>query len=132
MKRTKEQYEKEIERQMAINQCSYEDAKSIVDWDDAIDAGDKELGAPTPEQKKMLRQLHKADKDPGAKTERKPRERKVDEDKKKVFSWLHTTLEGFALNGEITITAVKNETEVTFMHGDAEYTMKLTKHRAKK
>ena len=123
--------EAEIQKQMKANHCSREEAISIIEWDNAIDAGDKELGAPTPEQKKLVRNLLKADKDPTEKRSVK-RERKVDDDKLKVFNWLKITLEGFQLNGEIESLTCKNEAEISFNFNGSDYTVKLTKHRAKK
>ena len=123
--------EKEIKRQMAINKCSYEEAKSIVEWDYEIDHGNKELGAITKEQKKMIRSITKADKDPNAKKSTAKRERKVDEDKHKVFSWLNVMLEGFSLNGEISNLEIKADSKISFHYKDSDYTFTLTKHRTK-
>lgn len=123
--------EAEISKQMKANHCSREEAISIIEWDNAIDGGDKELGAPTTEQKKLVRGLLKAERNPAEKRETK-RERKVDEDKLKVFNWLKITLEGFQLNGEIEGLTCKNEAEISFSFNGSDYTVKLTKHRAKK
>lgn len=123
--------EAEIQKQMKANRCSREEAISIIEYDNAIDSGDKELGAFTAEQKKMVRSLLKAERDPNVK-KTTTRERKIDEDKKTVFSWFKVVLEGFSLNGEIENLAFKNEAEISFSYHDADYTVKLTKHRPKK
>lgn len=66
------------------------------------------------------------------KKERKPRERKVDEDKKLILSVVRTLLQGFLLNrNQADTTAVKNEAELTFSFNGNDYTFKLIKHRRK-
>lgn len=119
--------EAEIQKQMKANHCSREEAISIIEWDNAIDAGDKELGAPTPEQKKLVRNLLKADKDPTEKRSVK-RERKVDDDKLTIFTLIQQAL----IDPDISGLTCKNEAEISFSYKGSEYTVKLTKHRAKK
>ena len=118
--------EKEIQHQMQCNHCTREEAIDILAWDYDIDHGDKEKGAPTAEQKKLIRSLTKADKAPTEKRTVK-RERKVDESKAEIFEKIRAMLAG-----EVEITAVKNEAEISFMHAGEAYTVKLTKHRAPK
>ena len=62
-----------------------------------------------------------------APNERKPRERKVDEDKKSLLDILSNAL---AQSG-ITATA-ENEAKLHFEHSGSQYTVTLTKHRAPK
>ena len=61
---------------------------------------------------------------------RKPstRERKVDETKKSLLSYVRTALENLG----ISITDVKTETEINFQYGGECFTLKLIKHRPKK
>ena len=59
---------------------------------------------------------------------RKPRERKVDETKKKILLGCKCFIEG--LGG--VVVSIKTETEVKFSFEGEEYTLKLTKHRPKK
>jgi len=118
--------EKEIQHQMQCNHCTREEALDILAWDYDIDHGDKEKGAPTAEQKKLIRSLTKADKAPTEKRTVK-RERKVDANKAEIFEKIRAMLAG-----EVEITAVKNEAEISFMHAGEAYTVKLTKHRAPK
>ncbi len=118
--------EKEIQHQMQCNHCTREEAIDILAWDYDIDHGDKEKGAPTAEQKKLIRSLTKADKAPTEKRTVK-RERKVDANKAEIFEKIRAMLAG-----EVEITAVKNEAEISFMHAGEAYTVKLTKHRAPK
>lgn len=118
--------EKEIQHQMQCNHCTREEALDILAWDYDIDHGDKEKGAPTAEQKKLIRSLTKADKAPTEKRAVK-RERKVDANKAEIFEKIRAMLAS-----EVEITAVKNEAEISFMHAGEAYTVKLTKHRAPK
>ena len=111
---------------MQCNHCTREEALDILAWDYDIDHGDKEKGAPTAEQKKLIRSLTKADKAPTEKRAVK-RERKVDENKAEIFEKIRAMLAG-----EVEITAVKNEAEISFIHAGEAYTVKLTKHRAPK
>ena len=127
MRFTKEQ----IEKQMLANHCTREEALDILAWDYAIDHGDTEKGAMTAEQKKMVRNLTKADREPTEKRTVK-RERKVDDNKKEVFDWIRVMLEGMAENGQVENMACKNEAEISFMHGGDAFTVKLTKHRPPK
>ena len=127
MKFTKEQ----IEKQMRANHCTREEAIDILAWDWEIDHGNEELGAMTAEQKKMVRNLTKAEKVPTEKRTVK-RERKVDENKKEVFDWIRIMLEGMEQNGKVESMACKNEAEISFTHGGEAFTVKLTKHRAPK
>ena len=67
------------------------------------------------------------------KKERKPRERKVDEEKGYILKNIKVLIEGMLLNkGETANVSMKNETELSFnLNGNA-YTIKLTKHRPPK
>lgn len=60
---------------------------------------------------------------------RKPKERKIDEDKKKIL----TNIKNF-LNENILINnmIIKTETELSFEYNNNSYTLKLTKHRPPK
>lgn len=130
-KRTEKEYEELIQKHMATLKCSREEAIDLIECDDEIDRGNTDLFALTKEQKKLVRSITKADRKPTEKRNT-TRERKVDEDKKHVFDWLRIPLEGFALNGEIENLTCKNEAEISFTYNGSDYTVKLTKHRAKK
>lgn len=123
--------ENEILRQMKANHCTRDEAIEILQWDYEIDHGNKENGALTKEQKALVRKITKADKAPNVKRTVK-RERKVDEDKKTIFGWLKTLMEGFQGNETISNLSCKNETEISFTYNGNAYTLKLTKHREKK
>lgn len=58
---------------------------------------------------------------------RKPRERKVDEEKGQLLKNVKTLLEGMQAN----IINVKTETEIEFNYNNNHYSIKLTKHRTK-
>ena len=57
-----------------------------------------------------------------------PKERKVDETKKRILRDCQVLIEGLGA----TETALKTETELSFMFEGDNYTLKLTKHRPKK
>ena len=64
---------------------------------------------------------------------KKPRERKVDETKKKILTEIKVLLEGIQLNSGIdTDVIMENETDLHFTYGGEKYSLKLTKHRPKK
>ena len=130
-RRSNKEYEALIQKHMATLKCSREEAIDLIECDDEIDSGNKELFALTDEQKKIVRSVTKADKDPTKKRTVK-RERKVDEDKKHIFDILKIVFEGYNLNGEIENLSCKNETEISFSYKGSEYSVKLTKHRAPK
>lgn len=130
-RRTEKEYEALIQKHMATLKCSREEAIDLIECDDEIDRGNTELFALTAEQKKIVRAVTKADKNPNAKRTVK-RERKIDEDKKHIFDILRIPLEGYQLNGEIENLTFKNEAEISFSYNGAEYSVKLTKHRPKK
>ena len=62
------------------------------------------------------------------KKERKPKERKIDEEKKHILGCLKNLLVGMHAD----ILNVKTETEIEFMFGNNHYSLKLTKHRPPK
>lgn len=130
-RRTEKEYEALIQKHMATLKCTREEAIDLIECDDEIDKGNTELFALTAEQKKIVRAVTKADKNPNAKRTVK-RERKIDEDKKHIFDILRIPLEGYQLNGEIENLTCKNEAEISFTYNGNEYTVKLTKHRPKK
>lgn len=62
------------------------------------------------------------------KKKRKPRERKVDNEKKHLLECVQTLYEEMGAN----IIRMKTETEIEFYYNNNHYTIKLTKHRPKK
>ena len=130
-RRTEKEYEALIQKHMTTLKCSRAEAIDLIECDDAIDKGDKELFALTKEQKQLVRKITKAERKPSEKRERKT-ERKVDEDKKFIFDNVKVLFEGMALNGTVESLSFKNESEISFSYNGAEYSVKFTKHRAKK
>lgn len=130
-KRSTKEYEALIHKHMSTLKCTREEAIDLIACDDAIDKGDKELFALTKEQKQLVRKITKADRAPTEKRERKT-ERKVDADKKYIFDCVKTLFEGMELNATIENLSLKNESEISFSYNGAEYSVKFTKHRAKK
>ena len=63
------------------------------------------------------------------KKERKPKERKVDMDKKYLLDHCYTRL---MAETDAHDFKIKTETELSFFFNGSEYTLKLTKHRPKK
>jgi hypothetical protein len=89
-----------------------------VTREEAEEMAKMELGA------KQIKRYERSDK-----PKEKPKKvRKVDEEKKVI---LNNIKEAVELMG-ITITEVKTETELSFLHNDNSYTIKLIKHTKKK
>lgn len=111
--------EEQIKNYMEKLKISREEAEQLFE-DDAEDfIGDE--GEEMTEKAKNLRRYEKADK---SKKDRKPKERKVDQEKAYILGELHK-----ALKPLVEITNVKTETEISFVHNGENYTLKLTKHR---
>lgn len=123
-RRTEKQTEALIEKQMKLLDISYEEAKELVQYDDDVDRG-KIKDNLTPEQKKVIRQVTRADSNPTKARKTVKRERKVDEDKKHLIDLLAASLDG------VENLSVKNEAEIAFTYNESEYVVKLTKHRKK-
>lgn len=117
--------EQEIKKQMDANHCTREEALDILAWDYDIDHGDKEKGAPTAEQKKLIKKLTRGERKA---TGTVKRERKVDADKLEIIQVLDDALSDIADNVEER----KNETDIHFTYNGCEYSVKLTKHRKPK
>jgi len=66
------------------------------------------------------------------KTERKPKTRKVDADKKYIFDILKNFITGMELHDTVSDVTSKTETEINFVYNNASYTCKLTKHKTPK
>ena len=66
--------------------------------------------------------------EPTEKKERKPKERKVDEEKKHLLSCIRVLLQGMGADD----FAIKTETELEFIYNGNPYNIKLIKHRPKK
>lgn len=115
--------EKAIQNYMKSLGISREDAEQLWEDDQADYIG--EQGEEMTLKAKEIRRYEQS----AEKKERKPREKKLDEDKVKIINFLQRVMiDSDALNVEI-----KNEQrEITFIFNDAEYSLTLTKHRPPK
>lgn len=106
-------------------QISFEEAMQLVE-DDADDfIGDE--GEEMTEKAKEVTASEKSQSD-NAKKKRKPKERKVDEEKGYI---LKTVSDVVAEMGAESLS-LKTETELSFIFNGNSYTLKLTKHRPPK
>ena len=94
-----------------------------VDRKEAEEMAKMEIGA------KEIKRYEQAE----TKKERKPKERKVDEEKGMILREVRVLIQGMLsnLNQSAEVT-MKNETELSFLLNGNSYTLKLTKHRPKK
>ena len=115
--------EKAIQNYMKSLGISREDAEQLWEDDQADYIG--EDGEQMTKKAKEIRRYEQSTE----KKERKPREKKLDEDKVKIINFLQRVMiDSDALNIEI-----KNEQrEITFIFNNAEYSLTLTKHRPPK
>ena len=115
--------EQQIEHYMKSLQISRADAEQLYE-DDQADFIGEEGEEMTVKAKEVRRYEQSAEK-----KERKPREKKLDEDKVKIISFLQRVMtDSDALN-----VVIKNEQrEITFCYNGAEYSLTLTKHRPPK
>ena len=100
--------EKLIQEIMKDLECSREEAEEVAEM---------EIKA------KGLKRYEQAEK-PRKKVER---ERKVDEDKKKLLELCKNAIDDYVFS-----LVTKTETEISFEYNGEKYTLKLTKHRQKK
>ena len=112
----------EIEKSMKLLDISKEEA--IEMWLDDNDYTENEVVEELTAKAKTVKRYEKADKPRKATT----KERKVDEEKKRLLDLCRVPIEGA---GGI-VTNVKNEAEFSFTFGDNCYTVKLVKHRPPK
>ena len=114
--------DKDIENLMTALELSKEEA--IETWLDDNDYTSNEEVEELSKKAKAIRRYEKSD------NERKKttRERKVDEEKKRLLLDVKTLLEGLGAN----VTNIKNEAEISFLFGENDYTFKLIKHRPPK
>jgi predicted ATP-grasp superfamily ATP-dependent carboligase len=112
----------EIEKNMKVLEISKKEA--IEMWLDDNDYTENEVVEELTAKAKTVKRYEKADKPRKATT----KERKVDEEKKRLLDLCRVPIEGA---GGI-VTNVKNEAEFSFTFGDNCYTVKLVKHRPPK
>jgi predicted ATP-grasp superfamily ATP-dependent carboligase len=112
----------EIEKNMKVLDISKDEA--IEMWLDDNDYMENEEAEALTEKAKTVKRYEKSDR-PRKKT---VKERKVDEEKKRLLNFCRIPIEGA---GGI-ITNIKNEAEFSFTFGENCYTVKLVKHRPPK
>lgn len=112
----------EIEKNMKVLDISKDEA--IEMWLDDNDYMENEEAEALTEKAKTVKRYEKSDR-PRKKI---VKERKVDEEKKRLLNFCRIPIEGA---GGI-ITNIKNEAEFSFTFGENCYTVKLVKHRPPK
>lgn len=116
--------EKIIKRYM--NSLSIGREEAIQLWKD--DQAD-EIGEAGEEMTRKAKATQHREKSFTPRKESKPKERKVDPDKKYLFDLVRQLMEDQVDVGPVK---TKTETELTFVYNAATYTWKLTKHRPQK
>lgn len=114
--------EQQIEKYMKSLEISREEAEQL--WEDDQEDFIGEEGEQMTAKAKEIRRYEQAEE----KKERKPRERKVDEDKLFIFTKVKDLFEEL----ELAEISLKTETEISFLFNGASYSLKLTKHRPPK
>ena len=114
--------DKDIETLMTSLELTKEEA--IETWLDDNDYTCNEEQEELTKKAKAVRRYEKSD----AARKKTTKERKVDEEKKRLLSDVRVLLEGLGAD----ITAVKNEAEISFLFGGNDYSFKLIKHRPPK
>lgn len=106
-------------------QISFEEAMQLVedDADDFIGDEGEEMTAKAKEVTASEKQQSDE-----AKKKRKPKERKVDEEKGYILKTMSEVIEGIGAEK----LSLKTETELSFLFNGNSYTLKLTKHRPPK
>ena len=120
--------EEKIKSFMSRYEINREEAITMIDYDEETDKMSmKEINADlTDEQKKAVKNATKTTS--GKQTERKPREKKVDETKKNLIEIVRSAL----FENEIYCEVTNDEKTIDFNLNGAYYTFTLTKHRDKK
>lgn len=113
----------EIEKLMKQLDLSKDEAVETWLFDNGYEDNDE--ADEMTEKAKTVRRYEKSDKERKKST---PKERKVDEEKKRFLTGMRVFCEGAGA----TVTSTKNEAEFSFIFGETEYTVKLIKHRPKK
>jgi hypothetical protein len=113
----------EIEKLMKQLDLSKDEAVETWLFDNGYEDNDE--ADEMTEKAKTVRRYEKSDKE---RKKSAPKERKVDEEKKRFLTGMRVFCEGAGA----TVTSTKNEAEFSFIFGETEYTVKLIKHRPKK
>ena len=120
--------EEKIKSFMSRYEINRKEAIAMVDYDEETDKMSmKEINADSSaDQKKVIKDATKTTS--GKQTERKPREKKVDETKRHLIDIVRSAL----FENEIYCEVTNDEKTIDFNLNGAYYTFTLTKHREKK
>ena len=124
--------EKWIQSTMKTLDLTREEALEMWCDDHDIDMGKAKEFDLAPEKQKVVKQMTKA----GGKarvTESKPRERKPNEEKRTILTWLDDLFKTLSVDGMVSEVEIANvEREITFKIGENAYSLTLTLHRKPK
>lgn len=124
--------EQQIEQYMKSLDISREEAEQLYEDDQADFIGEE--GEEMTSKAKEIRRYEKADE----KKARKPREKKIDQEKVEILNWIEGALVGrhsIIEEGDWDFSEVAKpnpQKEITFRVGENEYSLTLTKHRPPK
>ena len=124
--------EKWIQSTMKTLDLAREEALEMWCDDHDIDMGKAKEFDLDPEKQKVVKQMTKAGGKARA-TESKPRERKPNEEKRTILTWLDDLFKTLSVDGMVSDVEIANvEREITFKIGENAYSLTLTLHRKPK
>lgn len=124
--------EKWIQSTMKTLDLTREEALEMWCDDHDIDMGKAKEFDLDPEKQKVVKQMTKAGGKARA-TESKPRERKPNEEKRTILTWLDDLFKTLSVDGMVSDVEIANvEREITFKIGENAYSLTLTLHRKPK
>jgi hypothetical protein len=124
--------ESEVKRLMASGMSEAE-ARETALYDMEIEAGNATEYDLTAEQAKIAKKYTSTGTKKKTEYQFSKRERKPNDNKRKIMGWLVTMLKGFELNGECKGVCLSNpERTIDFERDGKQYTLTLTEHRPKK
>ena len=124
--------EKWIQSTMKTLDLTREEALEMWCDDHDIDMGKAKEFDLDPEKQKVVKQMTKAGGKARA-TENKPRERKPNEEKRTILTWLDDLFKTLSMDGMVSEVEIANvEREITFKIGENAYSLTLTLHRKPK
>ena len=124
--------EKWIQSTMKTLDLTREEALEMWCDDHDIDMGKAKEFDLDPEKQKVVKQMTKAGGKARA-TESKPRERKPNEEKRTILTWLDDLFKTLSVDGMVSEVEIANvEREITFKIGENAYSLTLTLHRKPK
>lgn len=128
MARDNAEREKRILATMKYCQCSYEEALSMIQEDEAIDRGERLDWEPTVEEEREMRKNNKVTADRKPRATGGKRERQPDLVKREVIDIIFNAIKDKYDN----VTVSNIEKVIDFAIGDDTFSIDLKKHRKKK